>query len=399
MRVFAKVSARVLSVDDCIVIGGANLPIATTGACLLPSTSSTLDVMKGQITRLALLSNDGMIPVTMQVPRRTYLDFHADLYPMQETYLQPAQSGDAWLGGGDEQKEMALPQPNKEWGRAQGIGAVKAAPPKASAVKQGESVSDKPAVTSSTAGSVTVEPATATREATPSTPAEAPAAQTPASKSATGDGKPINQVAAQLSKASLEDKSPNTAASAQSANAVQPAPSTTAVPSPTPAKQNGTSSTSPSPANPQAKAATSTAASPNLGKPFNPQWSRAYLTGKTALKPEYDDVHGVASTLNASIQLLKANATYLFYPLAGPGGRLAVHPVKATGRLPLHPAALSAGSDILDFTLDPFDDSKVYVACTDGKIRAFSMPADGLAEGSEHGEVTVVLAGKLCFLH
>lgn len=37
----------------------------------------------------------------------------------------------------------------------------------------------------------------------------------------------------------------------------------------------------------------------------HPHWSRSFLAGKTALKPDYDDLHGVAMTMNAAVQLLK----------------------------------------------------------------------------------------------
>ena len=71
---------------------------------------------------------------------------------------------------------------------------------------------------------------------------------------------------------------------------------------------------------------------------------------------------------------MQASTKYLFYPLSGPGGRLAVHPISAKGRMPVHPTGLSAGSDIMDFAVDPFDDRIIYVACGDAKIRIFEIP-------------------------
>ena len=104
------------------------------------------------------------------------------------------------------------------------------------------------------------------------------------------------------------------------------------------------------------------------------RWSRNFLAGKTALKPDYEDVHGVATTKAASVQLLKASDQYFFYPLAGPGGRLAIHPIVDKGRLPTHAPSFSCGSDIVDFAVDSFDGKRVYIACADAKIYVFEVP-------------------------
>jgi coronin-7 len=74
------------------------------------------------------------------------------------------------------------------------------------------------------------------------------------------------------------------------------------------------------------------------------------------------------------MHLLKASDEYFFYPLAGPGGRLAVHSVAQKGRLPTHAPSLACGSDIVDFAFDPFDGKRVYIACADAKIRTFYVP-------------------------
>lgn len=37
--------------------------------------------MDGEVNRLLQLTSNSMIPITYQVPRKTYRDFHADLFP------------------------------------------------------------------------------------------------------------------------------------------------------------------------------------------------------------------------------------------------------------------------------------------------------------------------------
>ncbi|KAL3267045.1 hypothetical protein HHI36_011187 [Cryptolaemus montrouzieri] len=51
----------------------------TKGACLVPKRA--LNVMQGEVNRILQLTSTSVIPVTYQVPRKTYRDFHADLYP------------------------------------------------------------------------------------------------------------------------------------------------------------------------------------------------------------------------------------------------------------------------------------------------------------------------------
>lgn len=51
----------------------------TKGACLVPKRA--LNVMQGEVNRVLQLTISSVIPVTYQVPRKTYRDFHADLYP------------------------------------------------------------------------------------------------------------------------------------------------------------------------------------------------------------------------------------------------------------------------------------------------------------------------------
>ncbi|KAG5892782.1 hypothetical protein JTB14_032658 [Gonioctena quinquepunctata] len=51
----------------------------TKGACLVPKRA--LNVMQGEVNRILQLTSSSVIPIMYQVPRKTYRDFHADLYP------------------------------------------------------------------------------------------------------------------------------------------------------------------------------------------------------------------------------------------------------------------------------------------------------------------------------
>lgn len=56
----------------------------TKGACLVPKRA--LRVMEGEVNRIMQLTSSTVIPIMYQVPRKTYRDFHNDLYPETAGY-------------------------------------------------------------------------------------------------------------------------------------------------------------------------------------------------------------------------------------------------------------------------------------------------------------------------
>ncbi|XP_026328074.1 coronin-7 isoform X1 [Hyposmocoma kahamanoa] len=51
----------------------------TKGACLVPKRA--LRVMEGEVNRVLQLAGSSVVPIMYQVPRKSYRDYHADLYP------------------------------------------------------------------------------------------------------------------------------------------------------------------------------------------------------------------------------------------------------------------------------------------------------------------------------
>ncbi|KAK5643995.1 hypothetical protein RI129_007840 [Pyrocoelia pectoralis] len=68
----------------------------TKGACLVPKRA--LNVMQGEVNRILQLTSGSVIPITYQVPRKTYRDFHADLYPDTTGYISELTASD-WFQG------------------------------------------------------------------------------------------------------------------------------------------------------------------------------------------------------------------------------------------------------------------------------------------------------------
>lgn len=68
----------------------------TKGACLVPKRA--LRVMEGEVNRVLQLTSNMVIPIMYQVPRKTYRDFHGDLYP-DTNGCRTELTAPQWLGG------------------------------------------------------------------------------------------------------------------------------------------------------------------------------------------------------------------------------------------------------------------------------------------------------------
>lgn len=352
---------------------------------MVPSTSSTLNVMQAEVGKLVVLASDAVYSATLQIPRRTYLDFYPELYPDIPAYQSPSQEGDKWLQGQDTSMIMVTAKPNAAWGITSAIPA--SSTPAKSAMTEKSAASQVSAAPSM--------PKEARQHVVPTSAKQAPLAAPVSSSTvpiaSNNDSAPIKEMAA----ASLSSINPPVK-TAIDIKAPQAAASVTAKPLPPVSAASATSATSAE----QSGVSPATESQPNHSAPGPAitksipatHWSRSFLAGKTALKPDYDDVHGIAATMGATTQMLQANTKYLFYPLNGPGGRIAVHPVSAKGRMPTQAPTLTCGSDVIDFVTDPFNSGRLYIAASDAKIHVMRCPK---TPQGDHGEAEIVLADSM----
>ncbi|KAL0269014.1 UNVERIFIED_CONTAM: hypothetical protein PYX00_010761 [Menopon gallinae] len=68
----------------------------TKGACLVPKRA--LNVMQGEVNRVLQLTSSMVIPIMYQVPRKTYRDFHSDLFPDTTGCTTDLSAGE-WFSG------------------------------------------------------------------------------------------------------------------------------------------------------------------------------------------------------------------------------------------------------------------------------------------------------------
>ncbi|OCF44702.1 actin cross-linking [Kwoniella heveanensis CBS 569] len=167
---------------------------------------------------------------------------------------------------------------------------------------------------------------------------------------------------------------------------VTPFPPASAAPSAVSSQPQPTSSTrasdlvysapsAPSPA-PQPTTRSTSAAAPSA--PFNPNWSRNFLAGKSPLIPSYDSIPALSS-LHQDSRILKANSQFAFFPIQGTGGRLNAHPLSKKGRMSLGGEGyLASGVEMVDFDVELGGEGRVAIAGEDGVIRVWKIPSEGI---------------------
>ncbi|RXG69282.1 Coronin-7 [Armadillidium vulgare] len=89
--------------------------LQTKGACLVPKRG--LNVMSGEVNRLLQLTSNAIVPLTYQVPRKTYREFHADLFPDTSGY-NPSVTIQQWLNGANNPIKKISLDPAKNQGQS-----------------------------------------------------------------------------------------------------------------------------------------------------------------------------------------------------------------------------------------------------------------------------------------
>ncbi|KAG7207127.1 hypothetical protein KM043_001001 [Ampulex compressa] len=87
---------EVMDKDPYLVEGIRHSGEQTKGVCLVPKRA--LNVMQAEVNRLLQLTSNMVIPIMYQVPRKTYRDFHADIYP-DTTGCVARNDAAAWIKG------------------------------------------------------------------------------------------------------------------------------------------------------------------------------------------------------------------------------------------------------------------------------------------------------------
>ncbi|XP_037506962.1 coronin-7-like [Rhipicephalus sanguineus] len=322
--------------------------VQTKGVGLVPKRA--LNVMEGEVNRVLILGQDCIVPIPYQVPRKSYKDFHADVFPDTQA-PSPATTVPDWLA-----KIPCEPITR--------VSLDPALRPEGGLVRTGHKL-----------GSGCTFLATAAQE------------------------KDINLVPAEYSCEDFGDKIipeksipvPKPAPRTKVTRSEDPPVSASSLIGETPAVLPKTAprtrSSMASAMGPSAAPRTASNArrqpSRNEGRGFKVRVSKyRHLNGSVGSRDtQITNLPPMCNTLPGESEGFRANTERVALPLAISGGHLAILELSKRGRIQSGVVpSLICGTSITDFAWDPFNNRRIAVACDDSRVRVWTVPEGGLHE-------------------
>ncbi|KAK7496457.1 hypothetical protein BaRGS_00012379, partial [Batillaria attramentaria] len=322
------------------------------GAALVPKRA--MELMSGEVDRLLLLVKQSILSVPYVVPRKSYRDFHADLYP-DTAGGEPALTASQWFSGQDGQVTKVPLVPNKPLIRHDRRGALLGL--------SSEGV---------------------TKSAGSSNETASPSAEIP------DKVKPLPLTTKPVISQSKPSPPPSGASQTNNptSNSTKPAGVKSDSPVTTPPASNNESTEPP-------------------GEPVQPakvfkgirQSKYRYIVGKT-LHPSLHitNIRNLCKTIPGDSDLFVANTKRCAVPLEGAGGIIAVLELSKPGRLGDTADELPTiqnGSKMCDFVWDPFDDCRLVVGCDNARINVWRVPSEGFPIGPSQTEPEFYMRGHM----
>ncbi|XP_038218850.1 coronin-7 isoform X2 [Zerene cesonia] len=392
----------------------------TKGACLVPKRA--LRVMEGEVNRVLQLAGSSVVPIMYQVPRKSYRDYHADLYPDTSgavTYL----SAPMWLD------KLDYPVPNISLHPDANNSTQPRLGPKPFSASAGseefsfDKVFSVPAVpgvksdnaTSPVSGSMPVTSAPTPKDEdkekslSPTSDVEvAPKEEYTNGKSDTSVEEEVNS-----SDSGYIPKTPSTAdrrkmfettdgvksiadrRRAYEVRSVSAAPDAEAPLSPAPLRRRDSLKSRKSPDREEKRSSVPNVTTKRTSTVFGKVSKFRHLKGTPGHKSTHiENIKNISRQISGECHGFCANGVRCAVPVSagGGGGRVAVVELP-TGATPaaraapahpaaLHPHALLHPAPLQDFAFDPFRPERLLVACDDGAVREWIIPEGGLTEST-----------------
>uniref|UniRef100_A0A0A9Y0H5 Coronin n=1 Tax=Lygus hesperus TaxID=30085 RepID=A0A0A9Y0H5_LYGHE len=386
----------------------------TKGACLVPKRA--LNVMQAEVNRVLQLTSSTVIPIMYQVPRKSYRDFHSELFPNTsgcESKVNPSQ----WAQGSD------LPVPKISLNPADKqvkprLGPKPFTPPK---FNESGDLSDRtgttldndlpastpatlPDVVNTNAANLNANGANGVNgnEKIPS-PEPQPDHENNDEEDGTNNASSPDDVddgGGDLGRggvrASIAErrKMYERSLSMQEPASVSPAPlrrrdSLKSSKSGHNVREEDQSSQGKLPPNPAGNAASN--APKRTSTVFGRVSKYRHLKGTPAHKSLHiENVRNVSRQISGECDGFHCNSDRVAVPLGGPGGKLAIFELSKPGKLPdgVTPTLVNANT-IMDFAWDPFNNRHVAVGCDDGTVKLWMVPEGGLSEATNTPEAVL----------
>ncbi|KAF9999841.1 Coronin-7, partial [Modicella reniformis] len=307
------------------------IPGPVAGVGLVPKL--ILNVMQTEVVRILALNANGLWPVNVSIPRKSYLDFHVDLYPETKSST-PGLEASQWLQGENNPVPRVSLDPGME----------------GKFIWQQQAINAPPSIT-----------------ATPSVPKASAAAATP---SPVAPSPPISQPSAAAPVKNAEA----TTSTAQDILTKKFASTTVSVTNeeslPTSSSQSSGPLTSSSAVSPAASAAALRLSTQKTSK-FR------FLTFKPYHASEhFESISGLSISVSPECSLIEVNPKFMALPLQGSGGRVGILKTTKPGRVVNKIPCLVCSSDLMSFKFDPFNPNLLVTASDDTKIKGWTIPED-----------------------
>ncbi|XP_077983604.1 coronin-7-like [Glandiceps talaboti] len=330
------------------------------GVAMVPKRA--LNVMTGEVNRLLQLTQHAVVPITYQVPRKTYRDFHEDLFP-DTLSGEPAMTSDQWLEGQNTQVSTTSLNPKKQ---------SSATPSKRSQVLKSTNTTSNTAVKEE--GTVNVQGASKKPDI-PTKPNDKPALPTKPNLKSENDN-------------SLQNIPVEKEADRENNDATQSAAVESSGPDALPEMTQNAAAQEEPPRQEEAQA---------KSNKFNVMYTSKFrhIEGVTQHKNTHvSNIRNLSMSTFGECDGFHANSEFAAIPLSGAGGLIAILDLKKPGRLPdTGLPVLQNGSTVMDFAWDPFNNRRIAVACDDAVIRVWEIPEGGLTETLTEPEI--ILKGHM----
>ncbi|KAJ2062243.1 hypothetical protein GGH13_006478, partial [Coemansia sp. S155-1] len=350
------VDADPLSAKPLSELGSVSLPAQIAGCALLPKRR--LKVMNGEIARVHLVvespgagTGASIIPVAHVAPRRSYLDFHSDLFPDTRAPL-PAQTLGQWVANEDARVPRMSLDPTK-------------AEESLASLRQARGVQTQ-ATNASSSHTLTPDPALACSIST-----------------TTGHTDDKDKaVSCELSRSGLICTQ-----AAELPLVPRLEPTTSSPPSSVASKCTATLGAG------SGGTKTTTAAEPSLeqqsmsttrrlfSKPDHARFK--YLEGFPYRPTDhFISLPDLNTRFPQENDPLRVSAKFIVFSCAGVGGQVGVVRRDSPGRVPAKLARIVHGADVVSMEFDPFDEAVLATAGTDCKLQMWRIPDSPLNDES-----------------
>ena len=412
------------------------------GSCLVPKRA--LDVMSGEVNRVLQLANTSIIPISWQVPRKTYREFHSDIYP--DTPGTRASMGPAdWEGGANipPMKISLRPGSGAELSRFGGslaeipqrVSPPKLTPATTTAAAAATVRSNGSAGVHSVAGSVASSAATSMDISPRPSPrpslrgrasSEAAPAPSPASRPVSLMGPPAppatpvrpaeqDEPDNLRRQPSIRDKmkmfeslgTPTSVRAERKLDLEENKENTPVILQPVDTldstelkAKTRTDKSEPfmlPQVRPQHRAA-SNMTNNRLAK-FGRVTKFKHMKGTPMHKSmHFENLKNLSKSMAADCDVIQVNPERIVVPLSGPGGKLAVFEVAKSGRIPdgVIPAVINT-ANVMDFAWDPFNNNRLGVVTDDGAINLWNIPDGGLLSQVNEPTMRFQVGSKINF--